>query len=254
MFSLSARVGGDLISYEFIFVLTACLNLGLSYLPPLPKCDLLTATLQTCAWCFEEWRYLLQNGAGSDSGKGWVQTHCRVCAQRGVEVALSNQTAPSDEINFRGCDQVCKCVVQVSVCVTAPFFSSEKKLRLQGTNCSNDEIFFPSLILFLNIIERKFRIGKIFFSLIYIYIYIYIIDLLKCNLFLWWQSWILSSLYSSLQCHMIRNHSNMLIWCSRNTPLYMFSYINKQTKKTKSYWPQTLNDTINKRLGKYYYW
>ncbi len=163
MFSLSARVGGDLISYEFIFVLTACLNLSLSYLPPLPKCDLLTATLQTCAWCFEEWRYLLQNGAGSDSGKGWVQTHCRVCAQRGVEVALSNQTAPSDEINFRGCDQVCKCVVQVSVCLTAPFFSSEKKLRLQGTNCSNDEIFFPSLILFLNIIERKFRIGKIFF-------------------------------------------------------------------------------------------
>ncbi len=142
MFSLSARVGGDLISYEFIFVLTACLNLSLSYLPPLPKCDLLTATLQTCAWCFEEWRYLLQKEAGSDSGKGWVQIHCRVCAQRGVEVALSNQTAPSDEINFRGCDQVCKCVVQVSVCLTAPFFSSEKKLRLQGTNCSNDEIFF----------------------------------------------------------------------------------------------------------------
>ncbi len=35
---------------------------------------------------------------------------------------------------------------------------------------------------------------------IYIYIYIYI---LKCNLFHWWISWIFSSHYSSLQCHMI---------------------------------------------------
>ncbi len=31
---------------------------------------------------------------------------------------------------------------------------------------------------------------------------------LKCNFFLWWRSWIFSSYYSGLQCHMIlRNHS-----------------------------------------------
>ncbi len=49
------------------------------------------------------------------------------------------------------------------------------------------------------------------FSLLYI---------VKCNLFLWWQSWIFSSHYSSLQCHMIlQNHSDMLIWCSIITML-----------------------------------
>ncbi len=38
--------------------------------------------------------------------------------------------------------------------------------------------------------------------------YIYISNILKCNLFLWRRSWIFSSYYSSLQCHMIlRNHS-----------------------------------------------
>lgn len=115
-FTLSARVGGDIISYEFIFVLTVCLNLSLSYLPPLPKCDLLTATLQTCAWCFEEWRYLTPEGGQEVIVERDEFKHIAVCAHRGVKVALSNHTAPSDEINFRGRDRVCKCVVQLGVC------------------------------------------------------------------------------------------------------------------------------------------
>ncbi len=44
--------------------------------------------------------------------------------------------------------------------------------------------------------------------------------LLKCNLFLWSKLYFQHH-YSSLQCHMIfRNHSNMLICCSRNISDY----------------------------------
>ncbi len=40
--------------------------------------------------------------------------------------------------------------------------------------------------------------------------------IVKCNLFLWLKLYFQHH-YSSLQCHMIfRNHSNMLIFCSRN--------------------------------------
>ncbi len=44
--------------------------------------------------------------------------------------------------------------------------------------------------------------------------------MLKCNLFLWSKLYFQHH-YSSLQCHMIfRNHSNMLICCSRNISDY----------------------------------
>ncbi len=46
-------------------------------------------------------------------------------------------------------------------------------------------------------------------------------NILNCNLFQWWQSWIFSSRYSTWS---FRNHSNSLIWCSRNN-----SYISLRT-------------------------
>ncbi len=46
--------------------------------------------------------------------------------------------------------------------------------------------------------------------------------MLNCNLFLWSKQYFQHH-FSSLQCHMIfRNHSNMLICCSRNISDYIF--------------------------------
>ncbi len=41
----------------------------------------------------------------------------------------------------------------------------------------------------------------------------------KCNLFVWLQSWIFSSYYSSVTQH-FSNYSNMQICCSRNISYY----------------------------------
>ncbi len=40
--------------------------------------------------------------------------------------------------------------------------------------------------------------------------------IIKCNLFLWWQSWIFSSHYFSLQCHMILQKSFLYAWCPKH--------------------------------------
>ncbi len=45
--------------------------------------------------------------------------------------------------------------------------------------------------------------------------------LLKCNLFLWWQSWIFSIITPvSSVTWFFRKHSNMLIWCSKTMSYY----------------------------------
>ncbi len=43
----------------------------------------------------------------------------------------------------------------------------------------------------------------------------------KSNLFLWWQSWILTAITQVFSVTWsFRNHSNLLIWCSRNISYY----------------------------------
>jgi len=59
--------------------------------------------------------------------------------------------------------------------------------------------------------------GCIYFEiLLQFQITVFFVNIVKCNVFLWWWSWIFRGLsVFNLLCH-FRNHSNMVIWCSRN--------------------------------------
>ncbi len=64
---------------------------------------------------------------------------------------------------------------------------------------------------------------------------LFMFSILKCILFLWWQSWLFSSHYT------IRNHSNMLMWCSRNI---FFIYVEKSVLNIFEVWKKNNNNKV----------
>ncbi len=69
-------------------------------------------------------------------------------------------------------------------------------------------------LLFKSLWSVRFYNVYVFFLYFTVLINCFVLEyILKCNLFLWWQSWIVRS-------HYYRNHSHLLIWCSRNISYY----------------------------------
>ncbi len=140
-----------------------------------------------------------------------------------VHVQVTHIKEPSG--NSISCSQFFKGIWFIFLYVYKKF--SVKKWNTCLHYCSN----LSSLKDFLNIFERRlfYSLSLHYYSIkntaktvilwkIITISYYY----LKCNLFMWWQSWIFRSHYSSVS-HLtwsFRNHSYMLVLCSWNISYY----------------------------------